>query len=122
MIALISESRCAACGTCVRVCPTGVFDERPGDLPVIARQNDCQSCFLCEIHCPTDALYVDPDADRPATVDEAALAASGALGSYARALGWNRGRMGGTAEDLTLHLRAASAVQAQSLKPGNNAA
>jgi len=38
---------------------------------VIARQNDCQSCFLCEIYCPTDALYVAPDAKGPTAIGEA---------------------------------------------------
>ncbi len=111
MIALISESRCVACNLCVRVCPTNVFDEQAGEVPVIARRQDCQSCFLCEIHCPVDALYVDPSADRVVAVDEEELAASGALGSYARALGWSRGRMGGTAEDQTYRLRAATATR-----------
>ena len=32
---------------CVNVCPTNVSDKTDG-IPVIARQNDCQTCFLCE--------------------------------------------------------------------------
>ena len=111
MIALISESRCAACNLCVRVCPTNVFDGEAGEVPVIARRDDCQSCFLCEIHCPVDALYVDPAADAVVAVDEEELAAAGTLGSYARTLGWKRGRMGGTAEDETYRLRAATAAR-----------
>ncbi|MCW2247921.1 NAD-dependent dihydropyrimidine dehydrogenase PreA subunit [Azospirillum fermentarium] len=109
MITLVSESRCAACGLCVRVCPVNVFDPHPDGVPRIARAADCQTCFLCEIYCPADALYVAPQADAAVTVDEADLAARGLLGGYARALGWKRGRMGGTAEDQTFRLRAATA-------------
>ena len=27
---------------------------------VIVRQHDCQTCFMCEAWCPTDALFVAP--------------------------------------------------------------
>jgi NAD-dependent dihydropyrimidine dehydrogenase PreA subunit len=66
MIEIISEVRCIECDICVKVCPANVFDRVPEAAPVIARQNDCQTCFLCEIYCPTDALYVAPTPrDRP---------------------------------------------------------
>ena len=55
---------------------------------MIARQDDCQTCFLCEIYCPTDALYVAPNAEGPTAVSEAEIEAAGLFGSYARALGW----------------------------------
>lgn len=57
MIEIISARRCVECDICVKVCPENVFDATEG-LPVIARQIDCQTCYLCEIYCPTDALYV----------------------------------------------------------------
>ena len=62
MIEIVSKTRCIACDICVRACPADVFDPVPGSEPVIARQEDCQTCFLCEIYCPTDALYVAPNA------------------------------------------------------------
>jgi NAD-dependent dihydropyrimidine dehydrogenase PreA subunit len=34
-----------------------------GDVPVIARPEDCQTCFMCELYCRADALYVGPDHD-----------------------------------------------------------
>ena len=67
MIELISESRCTGCNICVRVCPVNVFDAVPQAAPTIARKADCQTCFMCELYCPEDALYVAPIADRGAT-------------------------------------------------------
>ena len=75
---------------------------------MIARQNDCQTCFLCEIYCPTDALYVAPDAEGPTAVCEAEVeekACSAAIRGHSD---------GGAAspaapeKDPTFRLRAAS--------------
>jgi NAD-dependent dihydropyrimidine dehydrogenase PreA subunit len=107
VIEIVSARRCIACDVCVKVCPANVFAARPGAPPAIARQADCQTCFLCEIYCPTDALYVAPDAEGPAPVSEAEIEAAGLFGSYARALGWRRGRPGGAENDTTFRLRAA---------------
>ena len=51
MIEVIDAERCTSCDICVNVCPTNVFDKTDG-IPVIARQSDCQTCFLCELYCP----------------------------------------------------------------------
>ena len=107
MIEIVSARRCIECDICVRVCPANVFDARPEAPPVIARQNDCQTCFLCEIYCPTDALYVAPDAEGPTAICEAEVEAKGLFGSYARALGWRRGKPGGADKDPTFRLRVA---------------
>src|SRR6202453_324367 len=88
MIELVSMERCTECNICVQVCPMNVFDQVPGAVPVVARQHDCQTCFLCELYCPADALYVSPFKDKRENVDEADLMARGLLGSYRRALGW----------------------------------
>ena len=58
---------------------------------MVARQDDGQTCFLCEAYCPADALYVAPDADVAVAVDEAQLRRDGPIGSYRRALGWHPG-------------------------------
>jgi NAD-dependent dihydropyrimidine dehydrogenase PreA subunit len=108
VIEIVSARRCIACDVCVRVCPANVFEARRGAAPVIARQAECQTCFLCEIYCPTDALYVAPDAEAPTIVNEAEIEAAGLFGSYARALGWRRGKPGGTEHDPTFRLRAAA--------------
>jgi NAD-dependent dihydropyrimidine dehydrogenase PreA subunit len=87
MIELVSETRCITCNKCVQVCPMNVFDAVKDGPPVIARQEDCQTCYMCELYCPTDALYVAPDAERATTVTEPAVEADGLLGSYRR-IGW----------------------------------
>ncbi len=107
MIEVVSESRCIRCDICVRVCPADVFAKDDRGLPVIARQDDCQTCFLCEIWCPTDALYVAEDAHGPTGVTAAEVELRGLFGTYARALGWSKGRAGGTDQDTTRHLRVA---------------
>ncbi|WP_426441019.1 4Fe-4S binding protein [Bradyrhizobium genosp. P] len=87
MIEIIDAERCTSCDICVNVCPTNVFDKAAG-IPVIARQGDCQTCFLCELYCPDDALYVSPFADGTQSIDVIALKQTDAMGSYRRAVGW----------------------------------
>ncbi len=62
-----------------------MFDKTDG-MPVIARQDDCQTCFLCELYCPEDSLFVAAYADGPETIDVSALKQSGKFGSYRRAV------------------------------------
>ncbi|MET0388510.1 MAG: ferredoxin family protein [Polyangiales bacterium] len=91
MIEVLSRARCIDCDICIRVCPTNVFDKRAG-APVIARQDDCQTCFQCEAYCPVAAIYVAPlripAPDDSPFKDEAALIASGELGLYRARVGW----------------------------------
>ncbi|KJC59952.1 4Fe-4S ferredoxin [Bradyrhizobium sp. LTSPM299] len=87
MIEVIDAGRCTSCDICVNVCPTNVFEKTDG-IPVIARQGDCQTCFLCELYCPEDALYVSPFADETQPVDVVALKRTDTMGSYRRAVGW----------------------------------
>lgn len=61
----IKASLCRACGTCVEVCPLDVLRLSDADAPVIAYQEDCQSCYLCTIYCPNGAITVTPDRGRP---------------------------------------------------------
>jgi NAD-dependent dihydropyrimidine dehydrogenase PreA subunit len=99
MIELLSDARCIRCDICVKICPTNVFDTVPDEAPVIARQDDCQTCFMCELYCPADALFVAPEAEVSASVSESGLAAEGLLGSYRAAVGWGEGRSPGAARD-----------------------
>ena len=92
MIELVSESRCIKCNLCVKACPTNVFDKMQDGVPKIARQSDCQTCFMCELSCPVDALYVAPQVDALVEVDEDALVSAGLLGSYREDVGWGKGR------------------------------
>ncbi|MET0387632.1 MAG: 4Fe-4S binding protein [Polyangiales bacterium] len=105
MIELISDSRCVACDICVKVCPTNVFDPGSGDVPTIARQEDCQTCFMCEAYCPADALYVAPESAQNVPVDEQALSDAGRLGEYRVILGWGPGRKNNSDQDTAFMLR-----------------
>lgn len=89
MIELVVENRCTACSVCVAVCPTGVFDRAPDGRPILARIEDCQTCFMCELYCRADALYVAPDCENRVAVDAAAVLAAGLLGQYRRDSGWD---------------------------------
>lgn len=91
MIELVSQDRCIKCDLCVQVCPTNVFDAIVDAAPTIARQADCQTCFMCEAYCPVDALYVAPFSEQQMAVDERALADASLLGSYRRSIGWSPG-------------------------------
>lgn len=92
MIELVSQARCIGCNKCVTVCPTNVFDQGKDGIPVVARKTDCQTCFMCELYCPVDALYVALDPDHDVAVDEQTLISQGKLGSYRQTVGWGKGR------------------------------
>jgi NAD-dependent dihydropyrimidine dehydrogenase PreA subunit len=89
MIELILSDRCIGCGACVEVCPTNVLDPSASGLPILARVEDCQTCFMCELYCPADAIYVAPDCDRRVAVNPEDVMASGRLGQYRKHSGWD---------------------------------
>jgi NAD-dependent dihydropyrimidine dehydrogenase PreA subunit len=103
MIEVLVSERCLACNMCVKVCPMNVFDTVPGGSPVIARQGDCQTCYMCELYCPSHALYVAPFVGKLQGLDSDALEARGLFGSYQAALGWTDSRPGGTEHDTSCH-------------------
>jgi MinD superfamily P-loop ATPase len=59
MIAYIDNNKCTRCGKCVQVCPMDVFGTL-ADVVYLEHQKDCMTCFLCEVECRADAIYVDP--------------------------------------------------------------
>jgi NAD-dependent dihydropyrimidine dehydrogenase PreA subunit len=96
MIEVVDRGRCIGCDKCIDVCPTRVFDRDEHGIPVIARQDSCQTCFQCEAYCPTDALFVapltEPVAEDSPLRDAEELVLAGVLGGYRRELGWGGGR------------------------------
>ncbi|MER8368697.1 4Fe-4S binding protein [Mesorhizobium sp. M1378] len=89
MIELVIAERCTGCNACVAVCPTNVLEVVSGDVPRIARREDCQTCFMCELYCRADAIYVTPDCESPTVVDKDPILASGLLGEFRRNHGWD---------------------------------
>jgi NAD-dependent dihydropyrimidine dehydrogenase PreA subunit len=90
MIAHLFEDLCTGCNACVATCPTHVLDPSPtGGAPVIARQDQCQTCFMCELYCPADAIFVGAEQTGPETIDPAWVRASGLLGQMRRDHLWD---------------------------------
>lgn len=90
MIAHIFEDRCTGCNACVTACPTHVFDTSADGPPQVARIDQCQTCYMCELYCDADAIYVAPDQHQVETLSPDAILASGHLGRLRHDYGWNR--------------------------------
>jgi NAD-dependent dihydropyrimidine dehydrogenase PreA subunit len=88
MIEVVIEDRCGGCGDCVNACPSDVLAVGANGKAVIAHQADCQTCLLCELYCPADALFVWPDCDKPVGITADQALASGQLGAFRRDSGW----------------------------------
>lgn len=88
MIEFIAEDRCTRCNACVSVCPANVFEAAADAPPVIARADDCQTCFMCELYCDADAIFVGADCTHVEGVDPNAVLAAGLLGEFRRYSGW----------------------------------
>lgn len=54
---LIDNDKCTGCGSCVDVCPLGVF-EIIDEQSVPANLEDCIVCRACETQCPETAIQV----------------------------------------------------------------
>lgn len=89
MIELIYQDLCSGCGLCVEVCPVNALGMDVEAKPQIVDQHACQTCFMCELYCASDALYVDPDCDQVRHPDPVAIRHSGLLGQYRRDSGWD---------------------------------
>ncbi|WP_422880238.1 4Fe-4S dicluster domain-containing protein [Moorella sulfitireducens] len=61
----INTALCKGCGKCDNSCPMDViyFDIK-SQLPQILYPQDCQSCFLCIINCPSKAIEVTAEREQ----------------------------------------------------------
>ncbi|KKM09810.1 hypothetical protein SY88_16570 [Clostridiales bacterium PH28_bin88] len=55
----IDYQRCNGCLQCWDTCPMDVIRVL-GKTVYLAYPEDCMCCYLCELACPNDAIYVSP--------------------------------------------------------------
>ena len=53
----VDHEKCTGCGTCVEVCPVGVF-EIQNEKSVPVNVDECLACRACETQCPEGAIEV----------------------------------------------------------------
>ena len=56
-IAIVDQSRCVACGVCVRACPRGALSIWRGCY-VDVNRDTCVGCGLCAKACPAGCIAV----------------------------------------------------------------
>lgn len=62
----IDEELCNGCGICLESCSMDVIRlDEVTEKAFIAFGDDCATCYMCEMDCPTDAIYVSPEVSRP---------------------------------------------------------
>jgi ferredoxin len=54
---IIRDEACLRCGSCVDICPEGLFQQRDaGAPPSVPRQRSCTACGHCVSICPAAAI------------------------------------------------------------------
>ena len=54
------HEKCVGCGSCLIVCPHGVFTRESGKKVRVADRDGCMECGACALNCPADAIRVTP--------------------------------------------------------------
>ena len=57
---VVDMDKCTGCGTCVDVCPSGVYEMGDGKTKVVA-EDECIECLACQDQCPENAIEVQGD-------------------------------------------------------------
>lgn len=55
MAPTVDAEKCTGCGSCVGVCPVGVFELKEGKSTV-ANPDNCIKCGACVASCPVKAI------------------------------------------------------------------
>ncbi len=55
---VVNDIRCKRCGICIAFCPTKVFVPDAEGLPIVALEEKCIGCMMCEHRCPDIAIKV----------------------------------------------------------------
>ena len=72
MVAKVNEDLCAACLTCVRVCPYNVPRINENNRACIDAV-ECQGCGCCAAECPAKAIQVEHFRDEQIFAQEKAI-------------------------------------------------
>jgi NAD-dependent dihydropyrimidine dehydrogenase PreA subunit len=54
----LDEKKCIGCGTCLEVCPHGVFSVEDQKAQILHKRY-CMECGACQKNCPVEAIYVN---------------------------------------------------------------
>ncbi len=71
MIESIDIEKCTGCETCMNLCPTDTYRiDAKTHKAYIAYPEDCITCYVCEMSCPVQAIYVHPFKEKlPLVID-----------------------------------------------------
>lgn len=53
------EKLCVGCGSCIEVCPRGVWEAGPTNRAVLAHREKCTACRACLVQCGTGAIKAE---------------------------------------------------------------
>ncbi len=56
---IVDQNKCIGCGTCIKVCPAGVYKIVQGKAHVV-NPDACLVCRACITHCPVNAITLGP--------------------------------------------------------------
>ncbi|MCD6465198.1 4Fe-4S binding protein [Candidatus Bathyarchaeota archaeon] len=56
----VDPEKCTGCGTCVEVCPVGVYEIKDNKA-VPVNVDECLLCRACETQCPSNAITIEEE-------------------------------------------------------------